>query len=59
MTPSFTLVDALAEISYGNWGFALNATNLFDKRYYSACLARGDCFMGSERNIMGTLSYRF
>lgn len=59
VTPSFTLVDALAEISYGNWGFALNATNLFDKRYYSACLARGDCFMGSERNIMGTLSYRF
>ena len=59
VTPSFTLVDALAEVSYANWSFAVNATNLFDKRYYSACLARGDCFMGSERNIFGTVSYRF
>jgi len=59
VTPSFTLVDALAEITYDHWSFAVNATNLFDKRYYSACLARGDCFVGSERNIMGTVSYRF
>ena len=59
VTPSFTLVDAMAEVSLSNWSFALNATNLFDKRYYSACLARGDCFMGSERNIMGTASFRF
>lgn len=58
-TPGFTLVDALLELTIGNWGFALNATNLFDKRYYSACLARGDCFMGSERNVFGTISYRF
>lgn len=59
VTPAFTLVDALAEVTYANWSLALNATNLFDKRYYSACLARGDCFVGSERNIMGTVSYRF
>lgn len=59
LTPSYTLVDALAELTYANWSLALNATNLFDKRYYSACLARGDCFVGSERNVMGTLSYRF
>lgn len=59
LTPSYTLVDALAEVTYANWSFALNATNLFDKRHYSACLARGDCFVGSERNVMGTLSYRF
>lgn len=58
-TPSFTLADALVELSVQNWSFAINATNLFDKRYYSACLARGDCFMGSERNIFGTVSYRF
>ena len=58
-TPAFTLVDALFELSIRDWTFAINATNLFDKRYYSACLARGDCFMGSERNIFGTVSYRF
>lgn len=58
-TPGYTLVDALAELSWRNWSFAINATNLFDKRYYSACLARGDCFMGAERNVFGTVSYRF
>ncbi|MEH6789545.1 TonB-dependent siderophore receptor [Parasphingorhabdus sp.] len=59
LTPSYTLVDALAEVTYARWSFAVNATNLFDKRHYSACLARGDCFVGAERNVMGTLSYRF
>lgn len=58
-TPAFTLVDAVAEISWESWSLALNATNLLGKDYYSACLARGDCFMGSERNVYGTLSYRF
>ncbi|AKM06143.1 TonB-dependent siderophore receptor [Pelagerythrobacter marensis] len=59
VTPAFTLVDAFAELSIDRWSFAINATNLFDKRYYSACLARGDCFMGSERNVFGTVSYHF
>lgn len=59
VTPAFTLVDAFAEVSVDRWSFAINATNLFDKRYYSACLARGDCFMGSERNVFGTVSYHF
>lgn len=59
LTPSFTLVDALAEVTFDRWSFAVNATNLLDKRYYAACLARGDCFVGSERNVFGTVSYRF
>ena len=59
VTPAFTLFDAFAEVTVDRWSFAVNATNLFDKRYYSACLARGDCFMGSERNVFGTVSYRF
>ena len=59
VTPSYTLADAMAEISWQRWSVAVNATNLFDERYYSACLARGDCFVGSERNVMGTVSYRF
>ena len=37
----------------------MNATNLLGERYYSACLARGDCFMGAERNVFGTVSYNF
>lgn len=58
-TPGYTLVDALAELGWGQWSLAINTTNLLGKDYYSACLARGDCFMGTERNVYGTLSYRF
>ena len=59
VTPSYTLVDALAEITWDQFSFRLNATNLLGEDYYSACLSRGDCFMGAERNVMGTLSYNF
>jgi len=59
LTPDYLLADAFAELSWQQWSLALNATNLFDKDYYSACLARGDCFLGSERNIYATLGYRF
>jgi iron complex outermembrane receptor protein len=59
VTPSRTTVDALAEVTWENWRFALNATNLFDNEYFASCLARGDCFVGAPRNVMGTLGFRF
>lgn len=59
ITPDYTLVDALAEIAWGQWSLAINATNLLGEDYYAACLARGDCFVGAERNIYGTLSFNF
>lgn len=59
VTPGYTLVDALAELDWKQWRFSVNATNLFDKRYYAACLTRGDCFNGVGRNVFGTVSYRF
>jgi iron complex outermembrane receptor protein len=59
LTPSYTLVDALARLDWRQWRFQLNATNLLGEEFYSACLARGDCFMGAERNVYGTVSYRF
>lgn len=58
-TPSYTLVDALAEVSWRTWRFSVNATNLFNKKFYAACLSRGDCFIGAERQVFGTLTYRF
>lgn len=59
VTPSYTTVDALAEITWNNWRFAVNATNLLNNIYYASCLDRGDCFMGAPRNVMGTVGYRF
>jgi iron complex outermembrane receptor protein len=59
ITPDYTTVDALAEITWDKWRFSLNATNLLDKRFYASCLARGDCFVGAPRNVMGTVGFRF
>jgi iron complex outermembrane recepter protein len=59
VTPSYTLVDALAEINWNNWRFAINATNLLNKQYFASCLSRGDCFVGAPRNVMGTAAFRF
>ncbi|MEC3909996.1 TonB-dependent siderophore receptor [Sphingobium sp. CR2-8] len=59
VTPSRTTVDALAEINWHSWRFALNATNLLNNQYYASCLARGDCFVGAPRNVMGTVGFRF
>lgn len=59
ITEDYTLVDALVELNWTKWRFSVNATNLFGKKFAASCLARGDCFMGAPRNVMGTLAYRF
>ena len=58
-TPSQTLVDAMVGYDVGAWSFALNVNNLTDETYYTTCLARGDCFVGNLRTVVGTVSYRF
>ncbi|MFC7499613.1 TonB-dependent siderophore receptor [Enterovirga sp. GCM10030262] len=58
-TPSYTLVDALAEFDWRQWTVSLSATNLFDETYYAPCRAFGDCFTGNKRSVIGTLAYRF
>jgi iron complex outermembrane receptor protein len=58
-TPSYTLVDALVAVDFDRWTAALNASNLFDKTYFTACRTFGDCFIGNRRYVVGSLSYRF
>lgn len=58
-TPSYTLADALVAVDWNAWSLSVNATNLFDKDYYSPCRAFGDCFTGNRRNVIATLGYRF
>jgi iron complex outermembrane recepter protein len=58
-TPSNTLVDALLSFDRDQWQYALNASNLFDKDYVATCLDRGDCWLGSRRKVIGSVSYRF
>lgn len=58
-TPSITLFDAMLGYQYQDWAFRLNATNLEDETYYTTCLARGDCFVGNRRTVVGSVSYSF
>lgn len=58
-TPSYTLFDAMLGYDAGHWSYALTVNNLEDETYYTTCLARGDCFVGARRSVVGSVSYRF
>ncbi len=58
-TPSYTVGDAYAALGWREWLVSVNATNLTDERYYSTCLARGDCFLGVRRTVTATVRRRF
>ena len=64
--PDYTLVDAAIHYDFGRadprlkgWRAALNASNLFDKGYVSACATATKCFYGAGRTITATLAYRW
>lgn len=58
-TPGYTLYDAMLAYENEEWRFQINGSNLTDKVYFTACLARGDCFFGSGRTIVAQLTYKF
>lgn len=59
ISPDYVLADALIAIDRGPWSLTVSATNLFDKKYYSTCLGRGDCFVGIRRTVNATLGFSF
>lgn len=59
LIPSATLLDLVFAYETANWRYALNINNATDKEYFSTCLARGDCWWGTGRNIIASAIYRF
>jgi iron complex outermembrane receptor protein len=57
--PSVTLLDLVFAYETAHWRYALNINNATDKEYFSTCLARGDCWWGTRRNIVASATYRF
>lgn len=64
--PSVTLFDASVRADLGAWDSQLkgawlqvNANNLTDKKYLTACYGTGYCYRGSERTVMATVGYDF
>lgn len=55
--PTYTLWDAMLAWDLGTWRWALNARNLTDKTYVSAC--SGFCAYGAKRQITASAIYRF
>ena len=58
-TPSYTLGDLMLGYTLRHWDLTLNVRNAADKTYLTTCLARGDCFVGERRSVVGRVVYRF
>jgi iron complex outermembrane receptor protein len=57
--PGYTLFDAAVHYDFDRWRFAVNASNLFDKRYVATCGAATTCYYGNSRLVLVTATYRF
>ncbi|OZI71582.1 TonB-dependent siderophore receptor [Bordetella genomosp. 12] len=62
----FTVMDAAIRYDVGQaipslkgLTAAINASNLFDHEYVSACATATKCFYGAGRTVIGTLTYRW
>lgn len=59
--PSYTLFDAFLRYDFPDTGISLavNARNLFDKRYVSTCTAAQACYYGQGRTATARIQYRW
>lgn len=64
--PSFTLVDLAVRYDFGKkfpeakgLAASLNVSNLFDKYYVPGCFTVNGCNYGSQRTVIGKLSYQW
>nr|WP_107795033.1 TonB-dependent receptor [Nitrosomonas aestuarii] len=57
-TPSFTLFDATLRYEKGPILFTINSSNIFNKKYVSSTFFNRQ-YPGTERTVIGTLSFRF
>lgn len=58
-TPSYTLFDASVHYELGPWRLQLNASNLADKEYVSACNSVYWCYYGYPRTVTATARYQW
>ncbi|CAB4047481.1 Ferrichrome outer membrane transporter/phage receptor [Paraburkholderia phenoliruptrix] len=56
---SYTVYDAALHYDTRNWRLALNAANLFDRRYVSGCQSYAVCVFGNERTVLASARYNW
>lgn len=54
-----TLFDGIVHYDVPGWRFAINGSNIFDKRYVARCAGPANCTFGAGRQIIGTVTKRF
>lgn len=54
-----TLFDAILHFDTPDWRFAVNGSNVFDKRYVARCAGPNNCTFGAGRQVIGTATYKF
>ena len=54
-----TLVDAGVSYTYKNVTGQVNATNLFDKQYFTTCSSTIDCYEGTRRSVIARVKASF
>lgn len=59
VTDGVILGDALVGYETPRWDLTLNVRNITDEEYFGTCLARGDCFPGEERTVVGRVAWKF
>lgn len=58
--PGVTLVDAMLHADIGwRWRLQLNATNLFDRTYVAGCNTTVQCYYGTGRTVIGSVTARW
>ncbi len=59
VTGQATLFDAIVHYDLPGWRFAVNGSNLLDKKYIARCTGLYGCVYGQGRQILGTITKRF
>ena len=57
--PAVTLVDAAIRYKIGDWGVAVNVSNLFDRTYVKSCQGYSSCGYGDARTVTLSASYKW
>jgi iron complex outermembrane recepter protein len=57
--PSYTLYDAAVHYDFRDWRFAVNATNIFNRRYVGGCQSSAVCIYGNPRTVIASARYNW
>lgn len=53
------LFDAMIHYDLPGWRFAVNGSNILDKKYVARCAGNFGCVYGAGQQIIGTVTKKF